>query len=697
MTDNYPTHSGVRYPNGAARTADGVNFSVFSRHAARVELLLFASPGSLQPFQVIHLEPDLNRTFFIWHVHVEALPAGTCYAWRMDGPDDTRESGLRFDADKVLLDPWARAVCDGLWNREAASQPGDNLPVSMRAMVCDGAYDWEQDTPLSIPNEDAIIYELHVGGFTRHASSAVHNPGTFCGLIEKIPYLQDLGITHVELMPVMAFDEQDVPPDTASLGLKNYWGYSTHSFYSPHPGYCVTPEQGTHLNEFRDLVKALHRAGIGVILDVVFNHTSEGDADGPTINFKGMDNSVFYHLEQDDKSRYRDYTGCGNTVNCNHPLVANFIINCLEFWVQEMHVDGFRFDLASALARGEDGTPMHDAPLLWAIELSSQLARTRLIAEAWDAAGLYQVGSFPGYRWAEWNGHYRDITRRFLRGDAGLIPELATRLSGSEDLYGPQDRLPINSINFVTCHDGFTLIDLFSYNHKHNEANGEQNRDGSNDNLSFNCGIEGDTTDPAILTLRRQMAKNAVAMLLLSQGVPMLLSGDEVLSTQNGNNNGYCQDNALSWFDWRLTDRNADMLRFVRAMIALRKRHPSLMRRRFLNGTQLRGRELQDIRWHGLDTGEPPWDDPESRLLRFTLAAVDEQEADLHVIFNLSADPMKPVLPVIKGRNWYRCADTALKSPDDIVKPGDAKVIMTSHYPARARSVIVLEARSQGP
>jgi len=691
-SDQYSTRAGVRYPHGIKTDDDGVNFSIFSRHATCVELLLFSVADSPAPFQIIQLDPEENRTFFAWHVYVEELPVGTWYAWRIDGPGDTRTSGHHFDPDKVLLDPWARAVSLKCWDRVAACQPGDNLPVSMRAMVYDESYNWEQDTPLNIPNENAIIYELHVGGFTRHVSSNVQNPGTFSGLIEKIPYLQELGITHVELMPVMAFDEQNVPAATASLGLKNYWGYNTHSFFCPHPSYCVTPEQGSHLHEFRDLVKALHRAGIGIILDVVFNHTAEGGSDGPIINFKGIGRSIFYQLDAQDRRIFRDYTGCGNTVNCNHPLVANFIISCLEYWVREMHVDGFRFDLASALARGEDGEPMRDPPVLWGIELSDQLARSRLIAEAWDAAGLYQVGSFPGFRWAEWNGCYRDVVRRFLRSDKGLIAEMATRLSGSDDLYRPQNRLPINSINFVTCHDGFTLIDLFSYNRKHNEANGEENRDGHNDNLSFNCGVEGDTNDLAILTLRRQLAKNAVAILLLSQGVPMLLSGDEVLNTQKGNNNSYCQDNELTWLDWTLMDRNTDMLRFVRGMIALRKRHPSLMRRRFLTGLPVNGHELPDIRWHGLDVNEPQWNDAKSSLLRFTLTAVEDYEADLHVILNLSTEMLKPDLPQIKGRNWHRCVDTALPSPDDIAMPDIAATVRTSHYPARAQSIVVLEA-----
>ena len=662
----YTTRAGTRYPAGASPDEDGCNFSIFSHHATRVELLLFERADSLEALQVIQLDPAVNKTFFVWHVYVEGLPAGTWYAWRIDGPDDASDSGLRFDPGKVLLDPHALVVNQQLWDRSAACLPGDNIDRSMRAMVVQDEYDWEDDEQLHRPFETAIIYELHVGGFTRHASAGVQYPGTFAGLIEKIPYLQSLGITHVELLPVMAFDEQDVPPGSAALGLENYWGYSTHSFFAPHPGYCVTPGQGTQQREFRDLVKALHRAGIGVILDVVFNHTAEGGADGPYINFRGLENSVFYHLDPGDRRIYRDYTGCGNTLNCNHPIVAAFILNCLEYWVREMHVDGFRFDLASAMARGENGQPLHDAPLIWGIELSDQLAACKLIAEAWDAAGLYQVGNFPGWRWAEWNGRYRDVMRRFVRGDRGLIGEVATRLCGSPDFYQPQHRLPINSINFITCHDGFTLHDLFSYEQKHNEANGEDNRDGNNDNLSSNCGVEGDSDDPEILGLRRRLAKNTVAVLLLSQGVPMLLAGDERLNTQQGNNNAYCQNNALSWLDWTDSDAAADMLRFVRRMIALRRRHPSLMRRRFLSGNPVGERGLPDISWYGIDGEAPDWHDDRAQVLAFTLAGIKGGEADLHVILNMSGDPLETRLPPIGDSHWRLAVDTSRASPDDI-------------------------------
>ncbi len=692
MKKTFETSFGSPYPVGSRVKADGVNFSIFSRYATQVELCLYESSSSPEPFQVIPLVAAHHKTFFSWHVYVKELQAGTWYTWRVDGPNNTAESGLCFDKDKHLLDPWARAVSDQLWHRNTACLPGDNTHSSMRSLVVDDQYDWEGDTPFPYKSENVIIYELHVGGFTRHPKSQVKNPGSFSGLIEKIPYLQALGITHIELLPIMAFDEQDVPWGTAELGLKNYWGYSTHSFFSPHPGYCVTPEQGTHVQEFRDLVKALHKAKIGIILDVVFNHTSEAGADGPLINFRGFGKD-FYHLATDDKRVYRDYTGCGNTVNANHPFVANFIINCLEYWVRDMHIDGFRFDLASTMARGEDGSVLADPPVLWGIELSEQLAKTKLIAEAWDAAGLYQVGSFPGFRWAEWNGKYRDSMRRFIRGDKGLIAEVATRLCASSDLYQHQERLPVSSINFITCHDGFTLNDLVSYNEKHNFANGEDNRDGCNNNFSYNYGVEGETEQPDILKLRRQQAKNSFAILLLSQGVPMLLAGDEVLNTQQGNNNGYCQDNTLTWFDWGLVEKNADMLRFVQHMIALRKRHKSLMRRRFLTGKRMADKNIPDIQWHGIELNHPQWQDPNAQILAFTLAAVDQHESDLHIILNMSADKISMPLPKIPHKKWHLAADTALSSPNDCIPPNKQPLLKTLNYTVQPHAVIVFEGR----
>jgi glycogen operon protein len=685
----YDTKPGTWDLTGARFIDGGVNFCCFSRHATAVELLLFEGPASPHPFQVIELDPRRNKTFFFWHVLVEGLPDGTCYGWRMDGPTDTVESGCRFDRGKLLLDPWCVAVDDRLWDRDAASRPGDNLATAMRSVLVRDDYDWEGDTHLHVPLTEAVIYEMHVGGFTRHASADTPHPGTFRAVIEKIPYLKDLGITHVELLPVMAFDVQDVPPKTASLGLENFWGYSTHSFFAPHPEYACDPLGAR--DEFRDMVKALHKAGIGVILDVVYNHTAEGGSDGPTISFKGIGNEIFYHLNFEDKRKYRDYTGCGNTVNCNHPLVTRYLIDSLHYWSREMHVDGFRFDLASAMARGEDGEPEHHAPVLWSIELSPELGHAHVIAEAWDAVGLYQVGDFPGYRWAEWNGHYRDVIRGFVRGDKGLIQQVATRIAGSSDLYEARGRLPGNSINFITCHDGFTLYDLVAYDKKHNQANGEDNRDGHNHNLSWNCGVEGPTDDPEINALRHRQAKNLLAILLLSQGVPMLLAGDELLRSKRGNNNTYCQNNDLSWIDWRLLEDSRDMLDFTRAMIALRKRHPTLRRRRFLTGTPDREGAPPDITWHGVELDDPGWDDPNARVLAFMLAGLADDEPHLHVMLNMWDDTLEFALPPLGGRGWHLAVDTA-KSPA-VTAPDAQPAVHGGRYRVGPRSVVVLEGR----
>ena len=666
-----------------------MNFCIFSRNATRVELLLYAQPNSPEPFQVIALTPEDNRTFFFWHVFVEGLPAHTCYTWRMDGPQDTQQTGRSYNARKELLDPWARAVTDAVYDRRKASDPQDTAHASLRAIVTEPLPAREASAARGL--DRAIIYELHVGGFTRHPSSKVKHPGSFAGLIEKIPYLRELGVTHVELLPVMAFDEQDAPAAATARGLRNYWGYSTHSFWSPHPSYCIDPVHA--VQEFRALTDALHAAGIGVLLDVVFNHTAEGGAAGPVINFKGLANDIVYHLDAADRRRYRDYTGCGNTVNCNHPLVSAFIVHCLEYWVEQLGVDGFRFDLASVFARDQRGELMVDPPVPWAIESSRILAHVPVIAEAWDAAGLYQVGAFPGMAWAEWNGRYRDVIRRFVRGDPGLLGEVAARIAGSADLYAGGGRLPGNSINFIACHDGFTLHDLVSYNAKHNEANGEDNRDGANDNASWNCGVEGETADAAVGRLRWRQAKNYIAMLMLSRGVPMLLAGDEVLRTQRGNNNAYCQDNAISWFDWNLVEAHREMLRFTRESIALRRRHPCLTANRFFDGKPTRNRGIPDIAWHGARLNEPGWNDGQGRLLAFTMAGLAAAEEDLHAILNLSDHAVEVALPSIPGRRWHLALDTARPAPSDILERAQQEPQVATFYAASPRSVIVLEAR----
>jgi glycogen operon protein len=673
--------------------ADGVNFSIVGPAATSVELLLFEAADSLQPFQVIVLDPDRNRTRLVWHVFVEGLGPGAYYSWRMDGPGDTAVSGRRFNPRKELSDPWAREVNDRLWDRKRAADPADTGP-GLRSVVGDPSFDWSGERSIAHDLEGAVIYELHVGGFTQHPSSRTAQPGTFSALVEKIPYLQELGITHVELLPVMAFDEQSVPPGTAARGLRNYWGYNTHSFWTLHPRYSGVARPGRQAAEFKRLVRELHAAGIGVILDVVFNHTAEGGSDGPCINFKGSLNEVVYHLDPRDRRRYLDFTGTGNTVNCNHPLMTAFIVRCLEFWREEMHVDGFRFDLASVFTRGDEGVVLANPPLPWDIELSRPLAGIPLIAEAWDAAGLYQVGAFPGSSWAEWNGAYRDAVRRFVRGDPGLTGMVASRIGGSSDLYAHDGRSPCNSINFVTCHDGFTLADLVSYNVKHNQANGQDNRDGSDDNLSWNCGVEGPTTDAAVLELRRRQAKNLLAVLLLSRGVPMLWAGDEVLRTQCGNNNAYCQDNELSWFDWSRVESQREMLEFTRGMIALRRRHASLTVDRFYRGRVIPARGIADITWHGTRLQQPPWGDPSARVLAFTIAGIEVDEADLHAILNMSDEALEAEIPELPGRAWHIAVDTARSPPRDIVAPARQAQISTRSYQVTPRSVVVLEARA---
>ena len=688
----YIVEAGEAHPLGATVTATGVNFSVFSEFGTGIDLLLFDDHDSAEPFQIVSLGAPMHRTFHFWHCQVRGLPVGTQYAYRVDGPWDPHGRGFRFNPNKVLIDPYAKGITTTRWDRGAACTPDDNVTQSMRGVVVDTAnYDWEGDKPLNRPMAETIVYEMHVGGFTKSPTSGAKNPGTFAGIIEKIPYLQQLGVTAVELLPVHQFDPREIEkpsPTDPSVMLTNFWGYSTVGFFAPHNGYCKSPEMAEHITEFRDMVKALHAAGIEVILDVVFNHTSEGNHQGPVMSFKGFQNDVYYHLVQDDRQYFMDYTGCGNTVNCNHPLVDKLIVECLEFWVREMHVDGFRFDEGSILSRGEDGGPMVHPPVIWHIELSEQLADTKVFAEAWDAAGLYQIGYFPGYRWAEWNGRYRDDMRRFVKGDAGLISTVASRIAGSADIYQSSGHLPINSVNFINCHDGFTLNDLVSYNEKHNDANGEGNNDGNDDNLSWNCGVEGVTDDPAIEAFREQQIRNFASVLLLSQGVPMFVAGDEVRRTQQGNNNAYCQDTPLSWIDWSLTEKNTDLLRFFQQMIAFRKRHPIVHRSRFFTGEQ-NERGLADISWHGCQLNAAGWDDPTSRVLAYTMGGFGA-DPDMHVMLNMDGSALPFELPVVPGRRWHRALDTGQPSPDDIAEDGQEVAISDSTYLVNGHSVVVL-------
>jgi glycogen operon protein len=679
MAKKLEIRAGDRLPFGATALADGVNFSVFSRHATRMWLRLYRGAADEKPVIEVELDPREHRTYFCWHVFVAGARAGWYYTWRADGAQSPAE-GLRFEATRELLDPWARLVSDALWRRSDARR---GAATAVRAKIApEDDYDWQGDTPLARSLADTVIYELHVGGFTWHPSSGVKEPGTYRGLIDKIPHLVALGVTDVELLPVMAFDRQDVPNAGAAIGLHNYWGYSPLAYFAPHPHFAATTDART---EFRDMVKALHAAGIGVILDVVLNHTAEGDADGPMIGFKGLMNESFYLIDPEDRSKYLDYTGCGNTVSSNEPFVAQYLLECLTFWVREMHVDGFRLDLASVLSRGVDGQPLDNPPVIASIEFADALRGTRLIAEAWDASGLYQVGNWPGYRWAEWNGRYRDSVRRFLRGEPGLLGEVATRIAGSSDMYAGADKTPLNSVNFVTCHDGFTLFDLVSYDRKHNEANAEHNRDGRDDNFSWNSGQEGDTDDLQIQRLRGQRARNFVALLLLSQGVPMLLAGDEVLRSQRGNNNAYCQDNDISWMDWSFTPSARQMLRFTRELIALRKRHPSLRRTRFI------GEGSGDIRWYGEDLELPSWNDGEARVLCFTLAGLTDDEPALHVMINMASTPRTLPLPRVMPRQWHRIVDTTYIGPEDVSSAG--LPMLTAQYRLLPHGIAVFEAR----
>jgi glycogen operon protein len=684
----YRTTKGTRHPLGATPDANGVNFSLFSEHATGVELLLFNEHDDPEPTQMITLDPTVNKTFHFWHIYVEGLKPGMHYAYRVDGPQDL-SAGHRFDKNKVLIDPYAKGNNKTLWKRGNACVPGDNLTTSMRSVIIDTQeYDWEGDRPLNRPMADSIIYEMHVGGFTKSPGSGVGHPGTFAGIIEKIPYLKELGVTAVELLPIFDFDDTEPLRYVDGKPLNNYWGYSTMGYFAPHSGYCTNPEMGEHVKEFRDLVKALHKAGIEVILDVVFNHTDEGNHQGPTFCFRGIDNSIYYYLVPDKKQYYYDYTGCGNTFNCNHPVAEKLILESLEYWVRELHVDGFRFDEGSILSRGQDGVPLQYPPVVWSIELSDTLADSKIIAEAWDAAGLYQIGYFPGYRWAEWNGRYRDDLRRFVKGEAGIVGAVANRIAGSADLYQNHGHLPINSINFITVHDGFTLNDLVSYDEKHNQANGEGNQDGINDNLSWNCGVEGETEDREIEGLRDRQIKNFATLLLLSQGVPTIVMGDEVRRTQKGNNNAYCQDNEISWFDWNLVEKNSEMLRFWQQMIKFRRQHSVIHRSRFFTGA-INDRGLPDISWHGCELNTPNWNDPNARSLAFTLAGFDG-ESDLHVMCNMYWDALEFALPTVPGRRWYRSVDTAQLSPLDIAEAGMEEEITSSHYLVSGRSVVVL-------
>jgi isoamylase len=687
---NYRYQPGKSAPLGATLIDDGVNFSVRSRQATKIELLLFASADDPEPADTIVLDPGKNRSYNFWHVFVQGLKSGQVYGYRAHGPF-LPDQGLRFDSAKLLLDPYTKAVVGWTtYNRKAAIAPGDNCSQALRSVVVDSsAYDWDGDSPPRIPYAKSVIYELHVGGFTRNPNSGVsaEKRGTFAGLVEKIPYLKELGVTAVELMPVQQFDEADAPK-----GLVNYWGYSPLSFFAPHHRYCMNSDPVAGIDEFKGMVKALHRAGIEVILDVVYNHTAEGDERGPTISFKGLGNPSYYILDGQDRSRYANFSGCGNTFSANHPVTGRLILDSLRYWVDEMHVDGFRFDLAAALARDITGEPLARPALLWAIESDPVLAGTKLIAEAWDAAGLYEVGMFikTSQWYAEWNGPFRDDVRRFVKGEAGMVKQLASRIAGSSDIYVRTDRDPNRSINFITCHDGFTLNDLVSFNDKHNLANGEDNRDGLNANYSWNCGQEGPSDDQQVDSLRVRQIKNFLTVLFVAQGTPMLMMGDEVRRTQSGNNNAYCHDSTLTWLDWTALEGASEVHRFARELIAFTQSLAVFEEQRLIVAAD--DIEQPSLSWHGVKLDQPDWSD-HSHSLAFSLRHPAAGEY-LHVMLNAYWQPLEFELPLFEAQHsWVRVVDTALPAPGDITLGPAAGAVAGGLYTAAPRSTVVLMAR----
>ncbi len=682
-------YPGKSFPVGATVYEDGINFSVYSMHASAIEVLLFDSQDSLEPCRVIRLEGPEHRTYHYWHAFISGIGSGQVYAFRAHGPFDP-QSGLRFDSKKVLLDPYGKFVVG--WNkydRRAAIGREDNCAQALRSVALDiSGYDWEGDAHPRTPYAKSIIYELHVGSFTSNPNSGLDEVrrGTFAGLVEKIPYLVELGVTAVELMPIHQFDEHD-----AREGLTNCWGYSTVGFFAPHHRYCASDDPLSSINEFRDLVKALHNARIEVILDVVFNHSAEGDESGPTLCFRGLDNPTYYILNAHDQSQYENFSGCGNTLRANHPIPGRLVMDSLRYWVSEMHVDGFRFDLATALGRGIYGEPLERPPILWSIESDPILAGSKLIAEAWDAAGLYGIGRFVnvGHWYAEWNGPFRDDVRRFVRGDKGSVKNLSLRISGSPDIYVNPNRDIGRSINFLTCHDGFTLNDLVSYNSKHNEANGENNCDGTNDNYSWNCGNEGPTEDESIQRLRTKLIKNLLTIMFLSYGTPMLLMGDEIKRTQQGNNNAYCQNSPLVWFDWDQVSACAPLLRFVRLLTAHARSLRLLRLQEVLSASP--SASCPTITWHGVELKCPDWSE-ESHSIAFTLhhPVADER---LHVILNAFWEPLIFEIPQDFSGRWRKLIDTSKDSPLDIVEIADTLPVEGNSIMVEARSSVVLIAR----
>ena len=680
MKTDIRTEPGLPQPKGTSFHLDGVNFALFSRHATSVSLVIAVQDEMGKDEQTIELvlDPHLNKTGDIWHVLVSHLPKHFKYGYRVDGPFDPKGKGHCYENQLVMIDPYARMITPSTWGEDRS-----DLGRKPCCMVPEVGYDWEGDRPLGTPLRDSVIYELHVRGYTIHPSSGVQCPGTFAGIVEKIPYLQDLGITAVELMPITEFNENETVFNNPFTGeeLKNFWGYSPLSFFAPKGGYCCIDKN--QVNEFRDMVKALHRAGIEVILDVVFNHTAEGGEDGPVTSFRGIDNSIYYLLDAETRE-YLNFSGCGNTFNCNHPIVRNLIMSVLRWWVVEMHVDGFRFDLASILGRDQQGNVLSNPPVVEQIAEDPVLSASKIIAEAWDAAGLYQVGSFSTHqRWAEWNGRFRDDVRAFMCGYPGKVSALATRIAGSSDLYSQNDRQPCNSINFITSHDGFTLNDLVSYHQKRNLMNGEQNRDGENNNISWNSGVEGETSDRAILALRSRRIRTLSVILFLSQGVPMLVAGDEFGRTQMGNNNAWCQDNEISWINWELLDKNRAQFDFFKKLIRLRKEHQVFRRDDFFitAHTDDDPTLLLEISWQGMELGKKDWSET-NQTLAFILngSLLEEKDDDFFIMLNGHREKpqsfMIPKPPTSQQHStWVKIIDTSLEAPHDFMSAKSAQPI----------------------
>ena len=691
--------SGSPLPIGGSHAqGNGVNFVFFSRHSTGVRLEFYQNSHDSSPRKIIQLDPVHNRTGDVWHVWVRGVRGGQLYGYRVEGPY-LPEEGHRFNPHKLLLDPYARAIdgvekCDFLAARgyDSSSKLADlsistidNAGTAPKSVFTNDHFDWEEDAPPKHSASDTVIYETHVRGFTIHPSSGVAHPGTFLGLTEKIPYLKDLGVTAIELMPVLEFNENELNRLNPVTGekLKNYWGYNPVGFFAPKKSYSIGGPHGQQIQEFQEMVKTFHRAGMEVILDIVLNHTAEGNETGPTICLRGIENSIFYMLQDNERRYYKNFSGVGNTLNANHPVVREFVRNALRYWVMHMHVDGFRFDLASVLGRDEHGNILCNAPLLEGIAEDPILRDVKIIAEAWDAGGAYQVGSFSTKRWTEWNGRFRDDVRRFWVGDAGMLGSFASRICGSSDLYESSCKSPASSLNFVTCHDGFTLNDLVSYKQKHNDENGEFGRDGNDANYSDNCGGEGPSEDPAIESLRNRLIKNFLLTLFISRGIPMLLGGDEFRRSQRGNNNAYCQDNEVSWFDWRLSHKHKEIFRFAKGMIALRRAHPVLRREKFYTA--------QDIQWFAPSGATLNWAD--QRQKSFACLIPGSGDPDLFLMFNADSKAFDFSIPALRAgkMSWRLSVDTSRAAPEDLFESGTGPLIPAEmSFPLEARSSVIL-------